>query len=784
MTPWTLTKNGRGVSFEPPFPSIGALLGHWAQKQPKKPALIFEDVDRKETISISYQELQILVQKTAHLLGQKLGKHKAFSFAFHNSPQLVILNLAAWATPYVSVPLDTKRDTPERKIYKLKLTGARILFTRNGRDVRRENAKIKKALPNLEIIALENFATFCKLLPKEAANLDGKLEGDSLILFTSGTTANPKGTRLSVQNLLANADSIANWMQFEKDDRFHVLLPLHHINSTTFLTTTLLVGGTVVLSSRYSKSQFWQVSAKHKCTGASVVPTIAYDLLTEEKSFKKHKGGLGQLTRIQIGSAPVQPMIAEQFIKKYKIKLVQGYGQTETALRSTGVPMDLTPKEYRQAVKLNTVGTEIKWANVSVLTPEGREAKEGKLGEICVRGPCIMSGYLKNPQANKEAFAYGWFHSGDTGYWRQLWGRRFFFLVGRTKEVIHKGGVLVSPLAVENALLAKYPKLEAVYVVGFPHPRLGEEIGAVFVSKDEKIGKRILEDVKVHRIKNLSHYEYPQAILRVKEESLPKTSTGKVQRLKIKEQFGKKLLQNYRTITKAGKVVFRLIGPEEKEVLGKAREINNTRWGRALQSTIQEFTLRAQNGILIGAFDSQDKLLGTVSALQVAKTDIEKAGKYGFWTSTWLSLTGKGTLSTHNHKGDALVCAAISVVGSNTKNPRPGRRKITLTPDRLKGYLSSDLDYVVRFHRKRKGGLKQGAKIVKILPQARREDKDALGYNLLMQYPTLGKEPIVTPNASVGTQLIEAALVYAWQKKLKTVYAYTRPAQLSQYFIP
>lgn len=750
------------------------MLKHFAEIQPEKEALVFEDLDQNQTATISYSELFSLAGKAAHFLKAELGNQTIFAYAFSNCPQILVLNLAAILSGKIFVPLEVRRDSLEQKAYKLKLTNSKLLFVPAKTA---EEERLQKMVPNLKIITLPDLTGLKKQLgsfPAEG-NDNSKLDKDCLILFTSGTTTLPKGVRLTQKNLLANAEGIAKWLKFDKDDRFNILLPLHHINSITFSLTTLLVGGTIILSSRYSKSRFFETLAKYKCTGASIVPTIAYDLLSEQNSFNKFQNRLFQVRRIQIGSAPVNPQVVEKFIEKYKIPLIQGYGQTETALRSTGVPMDLSQKDYQEAILLNTVGTELKWTNVTVLRKDGSEANEGEEGEICVRGPVITPGYLDNARANKEAFAYGWFHSGDTGYFKTLFGGKYFFLTGRITEIIKKGGVLISPSAIENVLLKNYPELKEVYVVGFPDPRLGEEIGFV-TTASEKIVNKVLANAKSGKIPNLSPYETPKAALSLKETALPKTATGKVQRNKIKAEFGAKLSENARTVTTSLDFSFRLIKPDEVAALEQAVWINNQAWGKHVGSSLDEFSARAGNGILIGAFDKGGMLCGTISALQLTSEQLGKLQK-------WTEITGNGTLKTSNHEGDCLLCVAISTI------PNPNRKlsdepfsKVKFSKEKFKKYLESDQDYVIRFHHKPKGGFSTGAKLIKILANCRPEDKDALGFNLLMEYPALQRKPKINADSSCGAQLIEAAMLYGFNHNLKKVYVLTRPAQASRYF--
>ena len=699
-----------------------------------KPAIIF---DKRQ---ISYRELNQLTAALANRwLKQGFKPGDRIGLAFKNAPEIILINYAAWRAGLVTVPLDTTRDTPALKKYKLKFTGAKICF---------DPANFK--LPSTQ--------TSVSLPPADPKK-------DALILFTSGTTALPKGVRLSLNNLWANAESIARWLRFTPSDRWQVVLPLHHINSTTFVNTTLISGGTVVLVAKYSKSHFWQMAAESKITGTSIVPTIAYDLLSEQDSFLKFRRQLKSIKRIQIGSAPVQPTVAEEFMKLFKIPLYQGYGQTETALRSTGVPMNLTAGQYQKIRQLNSLGTQLKHTQVTILGDRGRELPSKVVGEICVKGPSVTAGYLKSPTANFEAFKYGWFHSGDTGYWQRLYGRKFFFLKGRTKEIIKKGGVLISPLAVENQLLKKYPALKQVYVVGFPDVRLGEEIGVVAITDHPKVLNQVVSE---------KHYEAPRSFVVVKEKDLPKTSTGKVQRIKIKEKFAAQLLRRYRTAAETDKLEFRLLGPEETVLLKQALAINNQRWGRELTSQLSEFIKRARFGVLLAAIDKRtQKIMGSVSALRLSQNGLP---------DTWDEATASGTLENNNHKGDCLVCAAISVKSSQPHEASRKVGRVKLTSAKLKAYLTSNQDSVVRFHRQAKGGYSRGGKLIKVLSRGRPADKAALGYNIIFEYPRITRQPKINPLGSIGVQLIEVALLHAYKQKIKTVLAYSRPADLGLFF--
>lgn len=793
MTPHQLQKNGQEVVFEPQFSTPLELLEHWTKISPNKSALVFDQLAQNAPQTWDFSTLLELVQHTKQFLDSFVFV-KTVAFCFSNTPEVILLNYAAWSSNRVTVPLDSTRDTTERKIYKLQLTKAELYITRDDEATRSENAEIQKVLPKLQIVETNDCDVFCQNVSataKEELNrintkeLDPKA-GDpdraALVLFTSGTTALPKGAVLTWRNLMANAASIADWLQFDATDRWLVTLPLHHINSTTFVNTTYLSGATAVLIPKYSKSQFWPTLANNGVTGTSIVPTIAFDQLSEEENFKTNQKNLKQVRRIQIGSAPVQPTNVRHFIEKYGIKLCQGYGQTETSLRSTGVPLDLSDEQYRQMVDANSVGTELAFTNVTILRSDGSEATADEVGDICVRGPIIMREYLANPEATKEAFTHDWFHSGDLGFWQEHFGRRFFFLKGRSKEIIKKGGVLISPLAIENALLQHFPQLKQVFVIGIPNARLGEEIGFVAIGDDPQLVQQILTDAKQNKIAQLKDFETPRAGMLISADELPLTSTGKVQRVELKKRYADQLQLQTLFVAETNQYLFRLIAPEETEVLQQALTINNQRWGSTLTATVQEFVERAAHGILLGMFDKTDsQLLGTVSGLQLTQKDLEQIGTPDFWANTWDGITDAGQLHHHSPKGNCLVLVAISVAGKPDTTPAVTTSCKPHSLETVVKYCESGSDPVLSFHAKPKAGLASGATVYKVLPEGRTADWQACGYSVVMQYPPLNIQPSINTAASKGTQLLEAAFVFAHQQQIAQFFAFSRPSGFRQF---
>jgi len=675
-----------------------------ANAHPDKVALLDCDLQGNTQSTITYAELVGRINTAAAGLAvMGFRPSDRVALALDNPTEHLLVTWAAWCMGITTVPLDLKRDTPELAAYKVKASGARLTLT-----------ELPAAAPAVV----------------EWAQGD---EHEALVLFTSGTTANPKGARLTLSNLITNAQDICTWLKIKEDDRFLVLLPLHHINSTTFSLATLLARGSIAVVPAYSSSNFWRQAANTGATLTSIVQSILFDQLARTNEYSEAKAAL-KLSRIQIGSSPVVASSVEEFLKLYKIPLYQGYGQTETALRVTGVPMDLPPRAYAQAVVQNSIGTAMPWAEVAIADKAGRMLGEGQEGELVVRGKAVMQGYV----GGEEAFRDGYFLTGDLGYWSMIDGQKFFFLKGRKKEIIIKGGINISPVAVENSLKKISPDVAQAYVVGVRDPRYGEVPAAVICWKEG-----VHADDAMRRLKlllalgteHLSEYEVPAYLLSLASEELPLTSTGKVQRLILKERFAAHTPEPLNDIFKTAAHRFVLIHPHSV-LAGDSFALYNHCW-QPLTKTKEQYKEYLAQHRTLGALDTAGKLAGQI---------------------------------TFDKKQDSIECISICSAAYIPK-PAPKVQKLP-TPDFVRTYLTAGLDPVINFH------LRLGASVRDIIPDGRPDDKSALGYLVRMRYPT-PKTSKVNESAPVAQQLIELVLLCAQDLTIPYVDALSRPGGLA-----
>lgn len=549
-----------------------------------------------------------------------------------------------------------------------------------------------------------------------------------------------------------------------------VVLPLHHINSTTFCLATLLGGASIAVVPTYSNSRFWKQIANTGATFTSIVQSICFDQLSKVEEYQQVKDAL-KLTRIQIGSAPVVVSDAKEFIKRFFIPLYQGYGQTETALRVTGVPLDLEKSLYEKLLSENSIGIPMKWVEAEIMGEDGEILGEEKEGELVVKGPIIMQGYI----GTDEGFRNGYFLTGDIGFFQMIDGKRFFFLKGRKKEIIIKGGINISPVAVENKVKQLSAAIDQVFVIGVEDHRYGEELAAVICWKDDvdiEKEKLLLKGILLAGTSLLSTYETPQYLTSLDSKDLPMTSTGKVQRSVLKNTVYYEQLELIYLIAQTSEYRYVILS-QTSPYLKDAFELYNICWD-PLTVSLEEFKSFVKNITVIAAVDQENKTQGLVC---VERTSLSPEQIGALQYKDLLDFKAKKVIDP---SGDSFICVAIC--GSNYKPEQVTRVDKKPSVGEIKAYIESGKENVFEFHRKAKGGLSEGAKLIAVLPDGRPEDERALGYNMLLRYPVLDQDIKINEHASVATQLIEVVMYFGRALGVKNIYAFSRPAGAAKHF--
>lgn len=344
----------------------------------------------------------------------------------------------------------------------------------------------------------------------------------ALLMYTSGTTGIPKGVMLTQANLAANARAISAEHGLTRADRVLAVLPLYHINAfAVVMLAPLAHGGSLAMVPRFSVARFWEQAIEHHCTWLNVVPTMISYLLEGPDAPDI---AASPIRFCRSASAALPPEHLRAFEQRFGIGIVETMGLTETAAPAFSNPMDASRR------KLGAVG-RASGCEARVIDGELDPVEDGQIGEIIIRGPNVMRGYYKNEEATRGTFTPdGWLRTGDLGY-RDADG--FFFVTGRIKELIIKGGENIAPREIDEVLLRHPAVLEAA-AVGIPDRHYGQEIMACIV---ERAGQQCTEDdLRAFCEHHLGRYKTPKIFRFVSE--LPRGPSGKVQRLKLLDVVG------------------------------------------------------------------------------------------------------------------------------------------------------------------------------------------------------------------------------------------------------
>ncbi|TDC86650.1 AMP-binding protein [Actinomadura sp. 7K507] len=345
----------------------------------------------------------------------------------------------------------------------------------------------------------------------------------ALIMYTSGTTGRPKGAVLTHRNLLAQSQTNLVAFRFEMYDEVYLCAsPLFHIGAIGGLAPALLVGASVVVTptGAFDAGEHLDVMAEHRVTSVFLVPAQWQALVTEQR---RRPRDLSRLRVAAWGAAPASDTLLREMAEVFGgADMLALFGQTEMS----PVTCVLEGKDARR--KLGSVGRPAPGVAVRVVDTEMNDVPAGEIGEIVYRGPGLMSGYWNLPDATAEAFAGGWFHSGDLV---RVDDEGFVHVVDRLKDMVITGGENVYCAEVEN-VLASHPDIAEVAVVGRPHPRWGETPVAV-VSPVPGRPAPLLEELREHARRELAAYKLPTGVETV--ERLPRNASGKVLKFELRD---------------------------------------------------------------------------------------------------------------------------------------------------------------------------------------------------------------------------------------------------------
>jgi oxalate---CoA ligase len=482
--------------------------------QAGRPALIIPETGEALTYAQAAARVETLSSRLA-ALGVRRGDRVAF--ALPNGPDLVLLLLAVTGLGAAAAPLNPAYTEPEFGFFLTDIAPRLMLIPASGATAASAAAA----------------ATGTTLLGVEAGN-EGppELLGDStapagerafesatpddvaVVLHTSGTTSRPKQVPLRHRNLMASARTIASWYRLSEDDASFCVMPLFHIHGLVASTfAALSAGGAVITPRRFTPQRFWPQAREHGATWLSAGPTLHQMILDRRDAA----GPPSTLRFVRSCSSALSPALMERAELAYQAPMLEAYGMTEASHQMTSNP--LPPQQRRPGSVGLPTGTEVGIADkTGVLQPEGTA------GEVVIRGPGVMSGYVANPAATAEAFFGDWFRTGDRGVLRE----GYLHLEGRLKEMILRGGENIAPAEIEQVLMT-HPAVRDAVCFGVPDEKYGELVGAAVTLKADADVKDLTDHCRLR----LAAFKVPARIDVLTE--IPRTPTGKVQRRRVAE---------------------------------------------------------------------------------------------------------------------------------------------------------------------------------------------------------------------------------------------------------
>ncbi|MCD6570918.1 MAG: long-chain fatty acid--CoA ligase [Deltaproteobacteria bacterium] len=481
----------------------------------------------------TYRQLHERVDSLAQsLLDIGLGKGDVVAILLYNCLEYIEMTFAINKIGAVWLPLNFRLVSTEFS-YILNHSEAKAVITEP--DFVPTISSIQGELPNLK-----NFIQLGPDTPEGWLNYDGLIERnrganppdvevniDDLhrLMYTSGTTADPKGVMLSYGNLYWK--NIGHILEFNmtEADRTLVVGPLYHVGGMDLPGTgTLYCGGSLVILKRFDPIEVLKAIDQEKVTNLWLSPAMTI-MLFNEPTFDRYD--VSSVRFIIDGGEKMPVTLIEKFKEKFPTAwFADAYGLTETVSGDTFLAKD------KMLHKIGSVGKPVSHLQVRILDSEGNDVGPNETGEICLKGPKVFKGYWKNPDATKEAMRGGWFHTGDVG---MLDEDGFLYIVDRIKDMIISGGENIASPEVEK-IIYELPEVLETAVVGIPHPKWLEVPKAYVVLKEG--AELTAEKIVQHCAKKMAKFKVPKEIEFI--DALPRNPSGKVLKRELREMHARK----------------------------------------------------------------------------------------------------------------------------------------------------------------------------------------------------------------------------------------------------
>ncbi|UCG22836.1 MAG: long-chain fatty acid--CoA ligase [Chloroflexota bacterium] len=512
--------------------NLATLLEDTTRDYPDRLAVIFNEMQ------LPYEALNAAAnQVAAGLAGLGIQKGDKVALSCPNLPYFPIVYYGILKVGAVVVPLNVLLKGREIA-YHLRDSNAKAYFCFEGTDQLPMGAMGHAGFQEADSCQhffimtadpagaspIEGTSTLGMLMAKEGPVFDTvqtNPEDTAVILYTSGTTGQPKGAELTHSNMVMNA-RLADTLFGEADDDVHlVVLPLFHsFGQTVQMNSGFYTAATISLMPRFDPDAALAIMQRDNVTVFAGVPTMYWALLNYPASDKYDLAHISKNLRLSASGGAAMPVeVMKAFEEKFKVEIQEGYGLSETSPVASFNRLDRERKP-------GSVGMPVWGIEMKIVDEMDNDVPQGELGEIVIRGHNVMKGYYGRPEATADAMRGGWFHTGDIG---RMDEDGYFYIVDRVKDMVIRGGFNVYPREVEEVLMS-HPQVSLAAVIGVPDEQYGEEIKAFIVPAE---GAEMDEAELVAWSKeNMADYKYPRLI--EFRDTLPMNATGKILKIELR----------------------------------------------------------------------------------------------------------------------------------------------------------------------------------------------------------------------------------------------------------
>jgi acyl-CoA synthetase (AMP-forming)/AMP-acid ligase II len=455
---------------------------------------------------VSFKQIYDSSLNLASSLEKEVGRNKHIILLSSNNLFFITSYLAIIKSGNICIPLDPSIEKVNFD-YINELTNPQLIFLSRENEKRLDLQSKKCIYPDIKFDYTQ----------KEDRQIDSSFDKERCaeIIFTSGSTGKPKGVMISHKNLIANTDSIVDYLKLGQNDRILVVLPFYYCYGLSLFHTHLRAGGSVVLNNSFIfLGSVIKDLKENKCTGFAGVPSHFQILLRKSDSFKKTI--FPDLKYVTQAGGKLASIFIDEFKESFPdVKFVVMYGQTEATARLSYLP----PELYEE--KKGSMGKGIPGVELKVINEKGEKVKPGETGEVIAHGDNIMIGYFADDEGTKNTLKNGWLYTGDLG---TVDKDGYIYLTARKKEIIKVRGKRISPKEVEAVILELTEVIDCT-VEGIDDEIEGEMLKATVVIRKDAVSRVTEESILKHCSKHLALYKIPH-LYELKEE-LTISATGK-----------------------------------------------------------------------------------------------------------------------------------------------------------------------------------------------------------------------------------------------------------------